>query len=100
MPFVFWTGSVRGRQVPHRELNLTVGKLPPVLNDRRVISPRSLVDDFAGFQTGGVDGQLEYLWLLRAGHPRCQIMGANGHVGPPEVTGLYNAPIMSARAQD
>src|SRR5260370_42038650 len=75
--------SVRGRQVSHRELDLAVGKLPPVLDDGRVISLRSLIDDFAGFATRGVDGQLEYLGLLRAGHPGCQIMGANGHVGPP-----------------
>src|SRR5882762_1275152 len=81
------TRSVGGRQVPHRELNLAVGELPPVLDDGRVISLRSLIDDFAGFPASGVDGQLEYLWLLRAGHPGCQIMGANEHVGPPEVTG-------------
>src|SRR5229473_7253989 len=90
--------SVRGRQVSHRELDLAVGKLPPVLDDGRVISLRSLIDDFAGFATRGVDGQLEYLRLLRAGHPGCQIMRANGHVGPPEVTALIMPPIMGAGA--
>src|ERR1700682_2940649 len=79
------TRSVRGPQVSHRELDLAVGKLPPVLDDGRVISLRDLIEDFAGFQTSGVYWQLEYLGLLHAGHPGCQIMGANGHVGPPEV---------------
>src|ERR1700681_2432491 len=79
------TCSVRGPQVSHRELDLAVGKLPPVLDDGRVISLRDLIEDFAGFQTSGVYWQLEYLGLLHAGHPGCQIMGANGHVGPPEV---------------
>src|ERR1700737_4009724 len=93
------TCSARGWQVSHRELNLAAGKLPPVLDDGRVISLRNLIDDFAGFQTSGVDGQLEYLGLLRARHPGRQIMGANGHVGPPEVTEAFIIPpIMSARA--
>src|SRR6266436_9783818 len=99
MPGLCLTCSVRGRQVPHRELDLTVGKLPPVLDDGRVVSLRSLIDDFAGFPTRGVDRQLEYHWRLRAGHPGCQIVGANGHGGPPEVTGAFMMPpIMSARA--
>src|ERR1700730_6302856 len=75
--------SVRGRQVPQRELDLTVGKLPPVLDDRRVISLRRLIEDLAGFAAGCIDGQLEYSWRC-AGYPGCQITGASGHVDPPE----------------
>jgi hypothetical protein len=45
--------SLRSRQISHSELNLTVGKLPPVFNDSRVSSLRKLIEDFAGFQTGG-----------------------------------------------
>jgi hypothetical protein len=43
--------SVRSRQVSHRELDLTVGKLPPIFNDSGVSSLRKLTEDFAGFQT-------------------------------------------------
>src|ERR1700730_19129248 len=74
---------VRGRQVPQCELDLTVGKLPPVLDDRRIISLRRLIEDLAGFAAGCIDGQLEYLWLS-AGYSGCQITGAGRHVGPPE----------------
>src|SRR5207249_4476022 len=63
---------------------LAVGKLPPVLDDRRVIPLRKLIEDFADFATSLVDWQLEYLRWLHGGHPGCQIMGANGHVRPPE----------------
>jgi hypothetical protein len=45
--------SVRSRQMSHRELNLTVGKLPPVFNDSRVSGLRKLTEDFACFQAGG-----------------------------------------------
>jgi hypothetical protein len=33
-----------------RELNLTVGKLPPVFNDSRVSGLRKLIEDFARYQ--------------------------------------------------
>src|SRR6202790_4490637 len=75
--------SVRGRQVAQRKLDLTVGKLPPVLDDRRIISLRRLIEDLAGFAAGCIDGQLEYLWLY-AGYSGCQITGAERHGGPPE----------------
>jgi len=35
----------------HRELDLTVGKLPPVFDDSGVSSLRKLIEDFSGFQT-------------------------------------------------
>ena len=82
-PGLWLTGSVRGRQVSQRELDLTVGKLPPVLDDRRVISLRRLIEDLAGFAAGCIDGQLEYSWRC-AGYPGCQITGAGRHVGPPK----------------
>jgi hypothetical protein len=68
--------SVRGPQVSHRELNLAVGKLPPVLDDRREVSLRELIKDFAGFATSFLDWQLEYLRRLHRGHPGCQILPA------------------------
>jgi hypothetical protein len=37
----------------HRELNLTVGKLPPVFDDSRVSTLRKLMEDFSGFQASG-----------------------------------------------
>jgi hypothetical protein len=37
----------------HREFNLTVGKLPPVVNNSRVSSLRKLIEYFAGFQARG-----------------------------------------------
>src|SRR6478752_518204 len=77
--------SVRGPQVSHRELNLAVGKLPPVLDDRREVSLRELIKDFAGFATSFLDWQLEYLRRLHRGHPGCQILRANMHVRPPEL---------------
>jgi hypothetical protein len=80
--------SVRGRQVPHGEFNLAVGKLPPILDDRRVASLGHLIEDFAGLPTGCIDWQLEYLWPPGAGHPGCQIMRTNGHVGPPKRAGI------------
>jgi len=92
---------VRGPQVSHREFNLTVGKLPPVLDDRREVSLRELIKDFAGFATSFLDWQLEYLRRLRGGHPGCQILRANMHVRPPELRkrGLVQImPILGVRA--
>jgi hypothetical protein len=88
LPFQLAFSSVRGRQVSHREFNLTVGKLPPILDDRRVASLWHLIEDFAGFPTGCIDWQLEYLWPPGGGHPDCQIMRTNGHVGPPKRAGI------------
>jgi hypothetical protein len=41
--------SVRSREMPHPELNLTVGKLPPVFDDTGVSRLRKLIEDFSGF---------------------------------------------------
>jgi hypothetical protein len=41
--------------VPDRKRNLSVGKLPPVLDDRLVTALRELMQDLAGFQTRRVD---------------------------------------------
>src|ERR1700730_18650395 len=75
--------SVRGRQVAQRKLDLTVGKLPPVLDDRRVISLRRLIEDLAGFAAGCMDGHLEYYWRC-ACYTAWPITGAGRHVGPPK----------------
>jgi hypothetical protein len=37
--------------MPHPELNLTVGQLPPVFDDGGVSRLRKLIEDFSGFQT-------------------------------------------------
>jgi len=84
--------------VSHRELDLPVGKLSPVLDDRREISLRKLIEDFAGFATSFLNWQLEYLRRLHGGHPGCQIMGANGHVRPPEQGLVQIAPILGVQA--
>jgi hypothetical protein len=85
--------------MPHRELDLTVGKLPPILDDGDVTSLRHLIEDFASFAASCLDRQFEYPWLLRAGHPACQIERANRHIGPPEASGVSTMPpIMSAGA--
>jgi len=39
----------------HHELNLTVGKLPPVFDDSRVSSLRKFTEDFTGFQASRFD---------------------------------------------
>jgi len=84
--------------VSHRELDLPVGKLSPVLDDRREVSLRKLIEDFAGFATSFLNWQLEYLRRLHGGHPGCQIMGANGHVRPPEQGLVQIAPIFGVQA--
>jgi len=58
---------------------MTVGKLPPVLDDWHVAALRRLAEDFAGFYTSRVNRQLEYLLLLRARHSGGQITGAIKH---------------------
>jgi hypothetical protein len=90
--------SVRGPQVSHREFNLTVGKLPPVLDDRREVSLRKLIEDFAGFATSFLNWQLEYLRRLHGGHPGCQILRANAHVRPPEAGLVQILPILGVKA--
>src|ERR1700682_2588069 len=97
-PDVSLTCSVCSGQVPQREFDLTIGKLPPVLDDRRVISLRRLIEDFAGLAAGCIDRQLEYPRRC-AGYPGCQITGASGHVEPPEGDGVWTMPpIMDGRA--
>src|SRR5258706_7271485 len=92
--------SVRGPQVSHREFNLAVGKLPPVLDDGREVALRKLIEDFAGFATSFLNWQLEYLRRLCGGHPGRQILPASGHVRPPEMLGagaVQIAPILGVK---
>jgi hypothetical protein len=77
--------SICSSEMPDRKFNLTVGKLPPFLNDWREAAPRGLIDNFAGFAACSIKGQLEKFWLLRARHLVCQIARANEHVGTPKV---------------
>jgi hypothetical protein len=66
--------------VSHRKLDLTVGKLPPVLDGCHVTALRRLVDDFARFAASSVNRQCEYFGFPNAGHSVGQITGANEHV--------------------
>ena len=50
--------------MPHGELNPTVRKLSPLLNDSYVATLRTLIEDFAGFDASSVNWQCEYLWVL------------------------------------
>jgi hypothetical protein len=71
--------------MPDRKFNLTVRELPPFLDGRRETTPRRLIDDFAGFAASRVEGQRKCLSRLLAGHPACQLIGANEHVGTPKL---------------
>jgi len=70
-------------KVPHRKLDLAVGKLPPVFDYGGGTGLRKLIEDFAGLETGSCDRQREYLRRRRAGHSICQITGTKQHVAPP-----------------
>ena len=61
---------VRSRHMPYAELNPTVRKLSPLLNDSHVATLRTLIEDFAGFDASSVNWQCEYLWVLTR-HPVC-----------------------------
>src|SRR5450432_639674 len=75
--------SIRRRQVPHRKLDLAVGKLPPVFDHRGGAGLRKLIEDFAGLETSRLDRQREYLRPRRAGNSICQIFGTKEHAAPP-----------------
>jgi hypothetical protein len=83
----------------HGELNLTVGKLPPIFNDGSTSSLRKLVEDFACFQASGFNWQRESLCLLRARHPVCHIAWTSEHVGT-SYDGLLMPLIMSAHKRE
>jgi hypothetical protein len=51
--------SIRRRQPPHRELDLTVGKLPPVFDDRHVATGRISIQDLPGLRPGLLERQRE-----------------------------------------
>jgi hypothetical protein len=69
-------------QETHHKLDLTVRKLPPVLDGCRVTALRRLLDDFARFAASSVNRQGEYLWFPNAGHSVGQITRADVHVTP------------------
>jgi cold shock protein len=76
--------SIRTREVSHGELDLAVGKLSPVLDNRHVPDVLTwLAEDIASFAAGRFDRQRKYFWLPSTMHPVYQIAGANEHVGPP-----------------
>jgi hypothetical protein len=69
--------SVLGWQVPLCELDLTGGKLSPILNDAAL---RQLIDDLAGFVTCRVNRQPDCFWLVHISDPFGQIPRAKQHV--------------------
>jgi hypothetical protein len=71
--------SARTRQMPPRELNMTIGELPPVFDDRHITRLRRLIEYFARLQPSRINRQGECLRLLHAGHSIGQITGASGH---------------------
>jgi hypothetical protein len=60
-------GSIARRQMSDRELNLSVGTLPPIFNDWNETALRKLIDDLAGFATSRVNRQRKYLQLRGIG---------------------------------
>src|SRR5271169_1828897 len=79
--------SVRGRKTAHAELNLTVGKLTPVLDYGNESARRGLIDDFASLISGRVDGKRKSLRRVSCGrHTVCQPAWANEHARPPRVS--------------
>jgi hypothetical protein len=82
---------IRTREVSHSELDLTVGKLPPFLDNRHVPDLVTwLTENFASFAAGRFDGQREYFWLPRATHTVCQIAGAKEHAEPPSCSTQFH----------
>jgi hypothetical protein len=79
------TASIRSGKMPDRKFNLTVGALAPFFDYWCETSPGRLIDNFAGFAASRVEGQRKCLWPLLAGHPACQLTGANEHVGTPKL---------------
>jgi hypothetical protein len=50
---------IRSPITPHRELDLSVRKLPPLLNNGRVAALRKLVENFASFDACCIDREPE-----------------------------------------
>jgi hypothetical protein len=63
--------------MPDHKLNLPVGKLPPILNDRGEAILWNLIDNFANFAASCVNGQPKCLQVLSAGNSVRRIVGAN-----------------------
>jgi hypothetical protein len=57
--------SIRSGKVPYCKFNLTVGKLPPILNGWRKAILRVLIDNLACFAASRVNGQPKYISALR-----------------------------------
>ena len=62
---------VSRRQVSHREFDLAVRKLPPILDNRQVSGLRTLIKDFTSFQTRRINRQREYPGPPIVRHPVC-----------------------------
>jgi hypothetical protein len=54
-------GSVASPQMPDRELNLSVGALPPIFNDWNETALWNLSYNFAGFATSCINRQRKHL---------------------------------------
>jgi len=54
--------------MPNRKLDLTVGQLPPILNDWQQAALRRLADNFSRFAPSRVKGQPKFLNWTRVGY--------------------------------
>jgi hypothetical protein len=73
--------------MPDRKFDLTVGQLPPLLNDCQKAALWRLADNFARFAPSRVEGQRKFLNLMRVRYLVCQITRTNKHVGTPALAG-------------
>jgi hypothetical protein len=69
----------RSWKVSNRELNLTVGKLPPLLDNWPEAGTRRMIDNFARFAASCVERQRKDFERLPVRHPVCQFTGAISH---------------------
>src|SRR5271169_3278777 len=95
--------SVRGRKAAHGELNLTVRKLTPVLDDRHKSAWCGSIDDLTGLIAGRVERQRKSLGRgLCGGNTVCQPARANEHARPPrvsirQVTSNHQSPLTNLK---
>jgi hypothetical protein len=73
--------------MPNRKLDLTVGQLPPILNDWQQAAQWRLADNFSRFAPSRVKGQCQFLTLMRVRYLVCQVTRTNKHVGTPALAG-------------
>ena len=91
-PRVSTCQSLWRREMPDRKLDLTVGKLSPVLNDWRQAVLRRLTNNFSDSASCSLERQRKNL-LISVSHPDCQFPRARVHTGTPTLTDGSQHPI-------